>query len=295
MFTSVRILVRAGRQWSANGDSRLGAALAYYALFSIAPLLVIAITIAGVVYGDEAAEGKVKEHLSKYIDPASAGAIESLVEAAGQSPGALWARLLSIAALIFGALGAFVHMRTSLCLIWKLEPPHTNTVLATLVDYVLALVMVLVTGGLLIVSVAAGLAMQFLHDYMDRHLPDEPFPWDAMEFALSIVSLTLIFAATYRILSDRRIAWHYVGYGAVMAALLFTLGKFLLGYYVVYAGFASTYGAAGSLVVFLVWVYYSSQTLFFGAELIQAWRTRGEWMNPQPARSPPEPPAPAVA
>ena len=177
MLSSVRILVRAARQWSANGDSRLGAALAYYALFSIAPLLVIAINIAGVVYGDEAAQGKVKEYLSKYIDPGSAGTIESLVEAASQSTGALWVRLLSIGVLVFGALGVFVHLRTSLCLIWKLEPPHINSVLATLLDYALALLMVLVTGGLLIVSVAAGVAMSFFHDYVNRHFSSESFPW----------------------------------------------------------------------------------------------------------------------
>jgi membrane protein len=280
MLTSVRILVRAVRQWSANGDSRLGAALAYYALFSIAPLLVIAINIAGAVYGDQAAQGKVKEYLSDYIEPGSAGAIQELVDAASKSPGAVWARLLSIAALVFGALGAFVHMRTSLCLIWKLEPPHVNTVVATLLDYGLALVMVLVTGALLTGSVAAGVVMQVFHDYVERHFSIQPFPWDWLEFVVSIFFLTLVFAAIYRILSDRRIAWRYVGYGSVIAALLFTVGKFLLSYYLVYAGFATTYGAAGSLVVFLVWVYYSSQTLFFGAELIQARRTRAEWMKP---------------
>lgn len=279
MLTSLRILVHAGKQWSANGDSRLGAALAYYALFSIAPLLVIAITIAGVVYGDEAAQGEVKNYLSKYIDPGSAGSIESLVEAAGKSHGALWARLLSIAVLVFGALGAFLHLRTSLCLIWKLEPPHANTIVATLLDYAMALIMVLVTGVLLIVSVAASLFVSFLRAYMERHFAGESFPWDWLELVVSLVLLGALFAAIYRVLSDRRIDWHYVGYGAGIAALLFTVGKFLLGYYVVYAGIASTYGAAGSLVVFLVWVYYSSQTLFFGAELIQARRTSAEWMN----------------
>jgi membrane protein len=279
MLTSLRILVRAGRQWSANGDSRLGAALAYYALFSIAPMLVIAINIAGRVYGEEAAQGQVKQFLSTYIDPDSAAALESLVESAGQAQGAALARLLSIGVLMFGALGAFVHMRTSLCLIWKLEPLHANTVLATLFDYALALIMVLFTGVLLIVSVAASVTMSFFRAYVEQHLPGEPFPWDWVEFAISVFLLALVFAAIYRILSDRRISWAYVGYGSAAASLLFTVGKFLLSYYLVYAGFASTYGAAGSLVVFLVWVYYSSQTLFFGAELIQARRTRAEWLK----------------
>src|SRR5262249_6114347 len=128
MLTSLRILARAAQQWSANGDTRLGAALAYYALFSIVPLLVIAIYIAGVFYGDEAAQGTVKNCLRTSRDRASAAAIESHLDSAGQTAGVPGASLLSVGVLVFGALGAFVHLRTSLCLIWKLEPPHTNTV-----------------------------------------------------------------------------------------------------------------------------------------------------------------------
>ncbi len=283
MLTSVRIVIRAGRQWSANGDSRLGAALAYYALFSIAPLLVIAINIAGAVYGEDAARGEVKKQLSAYnIDPDSAGALQNLVENAAESHGAASARLLSIGVLLYGALGAFVHLRTSLCLIWKLEPPHTNTVLATLLDYALALVMVLCTGVLVLISVAASVAVNILHDPMDQLFdelfPGYTFPWSWVEFALSVGFLGILFGAIYRVLSGRRMSWGYVAYGAAIAALLFTVGKFALSYYVVYTGTGSAYGAAGSLVVFLVWVYYSSQTLFFGAELIQARRTRGEWL-----------------
>jgi membrane protein len=279
MFTNVRILTRALRQWSANGDSRLGAALAYYTLFSIAPLLVIAINIAGIVYGEEAARGEVKRTLSTYIDPDTAGALQNLVESAGEAQGALWARLLSIGVLIYGALGSFVHLRTSLCLIWKLEPPHPNTIIATLLDYALALAMVLLTGVFLLGSLAAGVAVSILHAYMDQHLPNESFPWSWVELAVSLGLVTLLFAAIYRILSDWRLPWHYVAYGAVIASLLFTIGKSLLSYYFVYAGIVSVYGAAGSLVVFLIWVYYSSQTLFIGAELIQARRTRSEWLG----------------
>jgi membrane protein len=278
MLTSLRIVVRAGQQWSANGDSRLGAALAYYALFSIVPMLVIAINIAGVVYGDEAAQGEVQRYLSTYIDPGSAKALQNLMQSAGEAQGALWARILSIGILIYGALGAFVHLRTSLCLIWKLEPPHTNTILATLFDYALALIMVLCVSVLLLASLAASVMASIVHAYMDQHFPQELLPWDWVDIGVSVSFLALLFAAIYRVLSDRRISWRYVGYGSAVAALLFTVGKVLLSYYLVYSDLASTYGAAGSLVVFLVWVYYSSQTLFFGAELIQARRTRPEWL-----------------
>jgi membrane protein len=287
MPTILQIVMRAGQQWSANGDSRLGAALAYYALFSIAPLLVIAITIAGVAYGDVAARGEVKKSLSTYIDPDSAAALEKLVETAGNAPATVWSQMLNIALLVFGALGAFVHLRASLCLIWRLPPPKMNTVLATLVDYLLALLMVLCTGMLLLVSVATSVTVSYVRTYMDKNRYAAWFPWDSVEIGLSVVFLALLFASIYRILSGRRITWGYVGAGALVAALLFTLGKIVLSYYLVYAGVASAYGAAGSLAVFLVWVYYSSQTLFFGAELIQARRTRYEWLTAAPAETAP--------
>jgi membrane protein len=279
MPTSLRILIRAGQQWSANGDSRLGAALAYYALFSIAPLLVIAINIAGVVYGEEAARGEVKRYLTAYIDSDSAGAVQNLVISAGEAEGAIPARILSLGVLAYGAVGAFVHLRTSLCLIWRLEPPHTNTIIATLLDYALALVMVVCTGVLLLASLAASITVSALRAYVDERFAGWAVPWDWLDFAVSLAFLTLLFAASYRVLSDQRIGWRYVIYGAVMASLLFTIGKFLLSVYVVYGGTASAFGAAGSLVVFLVWVYYSSQTFFLGAELIQARRTRQEWLK----------------
>jgi membrane protein len=124
---------------------------------------------------------------------------------------------------------------------------------------------------------------------MDRRFTVAWFPWDWVEFGVSVILLAVLFGAIYRILSDQRITWGYVAYGAVVASLLFTVGKVVLSYYFIYAGVASAYGAAGSLVVFLVWVYYSSQTLFFGAELIQARRSRHEWLplahvEPAPAK-----------
>src|SRR5437763_12142108 len=164
MFTSLRIVVRAAQNWSANGDSMLGAALAYYALFSIAPMLVIAIDITGIVYGGEAAQGEVKKYLSTYIEPDSAGAIENLVKSSSQSSSSTWAHVLSLGLLVYGAVGAFVHLRTSLCKIWNLEPPYTNNVLTTLMDYALAVLMVLITGVLLLASVAASLTVSFLQE-----------------------------------------------------------------------------------------------------------------------------------
>src|SRR5262249_16479696 len=148
-------------------------------------------------------------------------------------------------------------------------------------DYVLSLVMVFIMATMLLASMAFGLVITVVHKTMQENLPSEEYYWHWIEIAGSFLFLTVLFAASYRTLSGGRIRWGYVLYGSFIAAILFTLGKVLLGYYILYSNPASVYGAAGSAVVFLIWVYYSSQVMFFGAELIQAWRTQHEWLYGQ--------------
>lgn len=276
MFTSYRIMVRACQQWSANGDTRLGAALAYYALFSVAPLLVIAVTMAGAIFGQDAAQGQVEAHLRDVIGEESARAIQKLVESAGQPRAGSWAPAINITLLLIGALGMFLHVRGALCTIWKLDPPRGSTVLGFFWNYALALVMVFFCGILLLASLAASMLVAIFQETLTDWMPGVPWHW--MEVAMSFAYLTTLFASMYRILSGGRISLAYVIYGSFIAAVLFTIGKTFLGWYLVHSTTVSAYGAAGTLVVFLIWVYYSSQILFFGAELIQARRTRREWM-----------------
>jgi membrane protein len=181
--------------------------------------------------------------------------------------------------LLVAALGAFLHVRNALCAIWKLEPPHGNTWLGIVLDYVLAIVMVFLVATLLLMSLAFSVAIPIIRRAMDDNIMNTDPYWEWVEWLGSFVFLALLFAVCYRTLSGGRIPWGYVVYGAVIASILFTIGKSLLSYYIVYTGMASMYGAAGSVVVFMIWVYYSSQILFFGAELIQARRTRHEWMD----------------
>ena len=279
--TGFRIILRAGQQWVANQDSRLGAALAYYTLFSIAPLLLIATFIAGMIFGEDAARGQVAKQLEEVMGKEPAETVQNLVKNASQPRAGALASIMSITVLVIGALTIFLHVRGALCTIWRLEPPHENTVLQFLVDYSLALVMVLCTGVLLLVSLAASMAIPLLRDVLQKNIPGFDYVWQLLEIGVSLLFFTLLFAAIYWILSGRRIALRYVIYGSFVSSVLFTLGKVGISFYLVYTSTASTYGAAGSLVVFLVWVYYSSQVLFFGAELIQARRTRKEWLNPQ--------------
>lgn len=277
MFTSIRIIIRACRLWSANGDTRLGAALAYYALFSIAPLLVIAVNIAGAVFGDEAAKRHVAGLLNQWFGELNAATILNWFENAAKSGS--WAPSVSVALLVVGALSMFLHVRGALCTIWKLDPPRGSSILGFLWDYALALFMVFTCGVLLLASLAASMLVAIFQATLTEWMPD--LPWNWVEMGLSFLYLTILFAAMYRILSGGRISRSYVLYGSFIAAVLFTFGKTLLGWYFVYSSTVSAYGAAGTLVVFLIWVYYSAQILFFGAELIQARRTRHEWMKPQ--------------
>ncbi len=286
-ITSLRIIYRAGEKWSEHGGTRFGAALAYYAVFSIAPMLLIAIHIAGAVFGEDAARGKVHEQLAALMGDDIAREVEKMVESAAQPQETFWTPIVSVIFLIAGALGAFLHVRGALCIIWKLDPPHGNSWLGMLLDYFLALVMVFIMATLLLASLACSLVVPILK----RIMRDSPVPiedsWQWLEMCASFVFLTILFGISYRILSGGRIPWSYVAYGSVIAAVLFTIGKILLGYYIIYSGASSMYGAAGSLVVFLMWVYYSSQTLFFGAELIQARRTRYDWLAANAETAPP--------
>lgn len=284
LTTSIRIVYRAMQKWSENGGMKTGAALSYYALFSIAPIILIAVHVSGAVFGADAARGEVRKQLHTMMGPDAAKEVESMVRTAGEPQDTIWTPTVSVLFLIVAALGAFLHVRGALCAIWKLEFHSGDSWLGMLWDYALSLFMVFVTSTILLLSLAIGLVIPFLQKALhERQLADEMY-WHWVEIGVSFLFLAMLFAASYRILSGGRIPWGYVWYGSVIAAILFMLGKTLLSYYIVYSGTASMYGAAGSLVIFLVWVYYSSQILFFGAELIQARRTRHEWLYNQEAQ-----------
>jgi len=276
---SFRIIFRAIRQFDKDGASQMGAALAYYTLFSIAPLLILAVMMAGFFFGENAARAQVEEHLTELIDAQSARELTKLMESATRPAEGRLAAILGGAALLLGALSAFLHVRRCLCTIWRLELPK-NGLLLTLINYVLAMVMVLCMGCLLLLSLAVSTALPIIAVQFGDDLPGGGEFWRWTDTGVSFVLLTLFFGLVFRIMSSGRIAWGYVLYGAIITSLLFTVGKVLISFYLAYTSTASAYGAAGSLVVFLVWVYYSSQILFLGAELVQARRSYDEWRNP---------------
>src|SRR6266851_3214910 len=246
IVTSFRILVRAVRQFSADNATQMGAALAYYALFSIAPLLVLAVMLAGFIFGEDVAEDRVREHLTELVGPESAREVAALMHNKDQP---VSAGLLAV--LLIGALGAFLHVRRCLCIIWRLEPPRGSGLLETLFSYLLAVLMVPCVGVLLLLSLAASIVLLVLINFMGDDIPGGAVLWQGLEAGSSFLLLSLFFAVVFRVMSARRIAWGYVAYGSLITALLFTAGKTLIGAYLAYTSTASAYGAAGSLVAFL--------------------------------------------
>ncbi len=202
--------------------------------FRLRPLLVIAIRIAGLFFGEDAVRGKVVEQLKEFVGTDSAKAIQALVEYAGDAKSEGWTTVLTFGVLIVGSLSVFLHVRGALCTIWKLTPPSGSTILDFFLNYLLALIMVVCTGVLLLVSLAASVLMPIVQKWIDVNFPHNGIPWQLVEIAISILLLTLLFMALFRILSGQRIPWRFVIYGSVITAILFSVGKVAVGFYLAY-------------------------------------------------------------
>jgi membrane protein len=253
--------------WVDDKAQRLGAALAYYSVFSLAPLLVLALAVAARIYGEEAARGQLEQQLQNQVGPDVAAALQSLL-AHSQGPGkGVVATTLSVVALVFGASGMFAQLQDALNTIWKVESRPGRGLWGFARDHFIPFLIVLAAGGLLLASLVLATALEALRTYL-------PTPglevWRWVNQAAGFLFLVLVFGLVYKVLPDVRLPWRDVWPGAVLTAVLFTVGKYLLDLYLGQASVTSGYGAAGSLVVVLLWVYYSSQILLFGAEYTRA-------------------------
>jgi membrane protein len=254
--------------WSEHKTTELSAALAYYSLFSIAPLLIIGIAVAGQLFGEAAARGEVVKQIRQYVGDDSAEAVQTMLANFRKNPTTPWAAIGGIAMLLYGGMNIFTQVRASLNRIWG-APTQTQTFwLSMIKDYLLAGAMLLVTCAFLLVLIGASTALPILRNYLGASSGRAWF-WRGIDFAVSTFLLMQLFAFAYRFMSDCKVRYRDVWGGALITAILFTPGKMALGIYVGYSGMASGYGVAGSLVVFLVWVYYSSMIFFLGAEIVR--------------------------
>ena len=263
------LLKQTGKEWSEDKVPRLGAALAYYTVFAIAPLLIIAIAIAGLVFTKSNVQDQVIAQLRTLISDDAARAIQEMLENAGQPKAGILATIIGVVTLLFGASGVFGQLKDAMNTIWGVQPKPGRGIMGIIKDRFLSFTMVLGIGFLLLVSlmVSAGLAAFQKFAFGD----DAGILLQILNFVISFGVITLLFAVIYKVLPDVKIAWRDVWIGAAVTALLFTVGKFAIGAYLGRASTISTFGAFGSIVVILLWVYYSAQILFFGAEFTQVY------------------------
>lgn len=279
--TIFKLLKEAFQEWQQDKVSRLAAALAYYTVFSITPLLVIAIAIAGAVFGEDAAKGEIVQQINGLVGDQGAKAIEVTLANANQPDISGFASLISVAILLLGASGVFAQLQDALNTIWNIQAKPDGGIWEFIRKRLLSFGMVLAIGFLLLVSLLVSAALSGLGKFEISILPGFTFIWQIINFAISFGFIALLFALIYKYLPDATIKWDDVIVGSIITALLFTFGKFAIGLYLGRGSLGSAYGAAGSLVIFLAWVYYSAQILLFGAEFTQVYaRKFGKKITP---------------
>ena len=264
------VLKDAGNGWLEHKAPRMGAALSYYTVFSIGPLIVIAIAVAGAVFGQDAAQNRIFDQLKQLLGGSAATVVQDAVKGASKPGSSVVATVLGVVTLLIGATGAFGELHEGLNTIWGLQVKPNASVKAFVVERFLSFTMVLGTGFLLLVSLIMTTALAVTGKWLSGALPGGEVLWQGINFVISLAVISLVFTLLFKYLPDIRIRWLESVVAGAVTALFFSLGKFGLGLYIGKAQVASAYGAAGSLIVLLVWVYYSAQILYFGSEVSRA-------------------------
>jgi membrane protein len=268
------ILQRTVSGWWNDNVPRLGASLAYYTLFALAPILIVAITIAGVFFGTEAVQREVTGQISGLVGESGAKAVQAMLEGAYNRAGNGVATAIGLGTFFLGATGAFLELQTALNAIWRVKPKANAGIKDMLLQRLLSFGLVVGVGFVLLVSLLVSAALSALNRYIGSIMPDIALLWQGVNTLVSLGVVTLLFAMIYQFLPDVDLRLRDVWVGGLVTAGLFSIGKFLIGLYLGTSGVASTYGAAGSVVVLLIWVYYSAQIVLLGAEFTRSYVER---------------------
>lgn len=259
-------------EFSNDNGIKLSAALAYYTIFSIPPLLVIIIRTTGIVFGEEAIQGQIYSQIQGFVGKDAAAQIQQTITATVFDRNTFWATSVSIIALLFGATGVFAEIQDSINIIWGLKAKPQRGFFKLVINRLISFSMIVTIGFILLVSLMLNAVMDLFSARLQRLFPDVAvYTIYAFNIILLLVVITLLFATIFKILPDARIRWRIVIFGALFTTILFMIGKVLISLYLGNSDIGSAYGAAGSLIVILVWVYYSSMILFFGAEFTQVY------------------------
>jgi membrane protein len=277
------ILVAASSHWLNSHAFSYAAALAFFTLFSLAPVILVAVAIIGLVLGRRAATGELLEQLQQLLGPEAAAAVETAVANSQMDQGGLWPTLAGVTAIIVGATVVFAQMQQALNRIWDVQPkPSRSSLWIFIKARILSLTIVLAIGFVLLVSLLLSVAMRAVMKFADQWLPMPDWAMYGTEITISLVLITLLFAAIFKILPDVVLSWRDVMLGAFVTTVLFIVGRTLISIYLANTATASTYGAAGSLVLLLLWVNYSSLILLYGAAFTRAHlEARGKPVRPR--------------
>ena len=276
------LLVATYNDWSEDRALRFSAALAYYSIFSMAPLVIIAISAAGLFFGEQAERGEIFQQIETLIGPKAATEIQSIIQASGDRPKSALATIIGSGTLVLGASGVFAQLKDALNAIWGVRLRKSAGIATMIKGYALSFSIVLAIGFLLIISLLFSAGLQAVSTYMKGILPLPSFAAPLAELT-SFALLTVLFALIYKVLPDAKIGWRDVWIGAVFTSVFFTIGKFLIGLYLGTSSVSSGFGAAGALILILVWVYYSTTIFLFGAEFTKVYaRKYGCGIHPSP-------------
>jgi membrane protein len=261
------LLKEAGAAWLDDNAPRFGAALAFYTLFSLAPVLIVAVSIAGFVFGAEAAQGEIVRQFQGLMGTQGAAAIEAIIQSTNRPALGMFSTTLALLAILVGASGAFNELQDALNTIWRVDNNTRNFWIVTVRHRFFSLGLVIATGFLLLTSLIVTASLSAAERFVSNLLPLSVLVLQSVNVIFSFAVIAMLFALIFKFIPDTTIRWRDVRMGAAVTSLLFTVGKVVIGFYLGHSALTSAYGAAASLVVFLIWIYFSAQILLFGAEL----------------------------
>jgi membrane protein len=280
IFRTLRAAIAA---WWNDDVLRLGASVAYYSLFAIAPVLLVAVAVAGTIFGAEAVRGQLSSQIQGLVGPEAAEAVEALLQGTTKPASNTLAMIGGVVTMILAAAGAFLELRSALNTIWRVPRAPIGGLRAFWFSRLRSFGLVLAIGFLLLVSLAISAALAALHDWLSSFEAVLPVLLQALNILLTLLISTVLFGLMFRVLPDVSLSNRDVAIGALVTSILFAVGKQLIGLYLGQTAASSSYGAAGSVVVLLLWVYYSSQIVLIGAEFTRLYAERGKVLTSRSA------------
>jgi membrane protein len=259
------------KEWSNDKGGRLGAALSYYTVFSLAPLLLLVVSIAGLAFGRQAAEGSMFGQLAGVVGPDAAKLIQSAVAKANHTKGGVLGTIIGVVVLLAGATGVVIELQDALDTVWKVEPKANRGIWGVVRTRLLSVAMILTLGFLLLVSLVVSAVLSALSGWLHSVIGDIAIVSWVIDAVVALGVIATLIALIYKILPDARVAWRDVWVGAIVTAILFMVGKYVIGLYIGKTSVGSAFGAAGALAVLLVWIYYSAQIILLGAEFTRVY------------------------